>query len=52
LRKSFELHYPIDFFKQLCEECIHSVAKEYKDKGESPFKVYSEGEYWIPEFNE
>jgi len=50
--KNFELHYPIKFFKQICEESLHSIASEYRDKNESPFSVYSEGEYWIPEFND
>jgi len=52
VHKNFELHYPIDFFKQMCQESLYSIANEYRNKGESPFKVYSEGEYWIPEFNE
>ena len=50
--KNFELHYPINFFKQICEESLHSIAKEYRGKRESPFNIYSEGEYWIPEFND
>ena len=56
VHKNFELHYPIDFFKQMCQESLHSIAQEYRNKGkgegESPFKVYSEGEYWLPKFNE
>jgi len=52
VHKNFELHYPINFLKQMCKESLYSIAQEYRDKGESPFKVYSEGEYWIPKFNE
>lgn len=50
--KNFELHYPISFFKQICEDCLHSIAGEYREKNTSPFEIYSEGEYWIPEFND
>lgn len=52
VHKNFELHYPIYFFKKMCQESLNSVAKEYRDKGKSPYKVYAEGEYWIPKFNE
>ena len=52
VHKNFELLYPIDFFRQICEECLYSIADEYRIKNESPYEVYSEGEYWIPKFNE
>ena len=52
VHKNFELHYPIDFFKKMCQESLHSIVKEYRNKGESPYQVYTEGEYWIPKFNE
>jgi len=52
VHRNFELHYPISFLKKMCQESLQSIAQEYRDKGKSPFTVYSEGEYWIPNFNE
>lgn len=48
----WELIYPTSFFHQLTNRVLTSVADYHLKHGSSPFVAYSEGSYWIPDFNE
>ncbi|MFC3853505.1 hypothetical protein ACFOSD_11720 [Salinispirillum marinum] len=48
----WELLYPSGFFRVVAENILEDVAKYHKTEGTSPFKDYSDGTFWIPNFND
>ena len=48
----WELVYPTGFFRQITETVLMNIAKFHRQNETSPFTAYSDGNYWIPEFNE
>lgn len=48
---NWELVYPTFFFKSLAEKALNSVALYHLKQQTSPFEVYSDSSYWMPEFD-
>ena len=48
----WELVYPTGFFHRLALEALTSIARLHAQNKTSPFEAYSQGTYWLPEFNE
>lgn len=48
----WELLYPTNFFKTVAENILKEVAQYHLSEGTSPFNAYSDGTFWIPDFNE
>lgn len=52
IHSHWELVYPTGFFQQITKTALTNIAEFHKQNETSPFAAYSEGNYWIPEFNE
>lgn len=48
----WELVYPYRFFINLCKEALDVVSLLHNKNKTSPFQAYSEGTFWLPNFNE
>ncbi|MCC2525709.1 hypothetical protein [Vibrio coralliilyticus] len=48
----WELVYPSKFFLNLCKNALEVACEHHLEQGTSPFNGYSEGSYWLPNFNE
>ncbi|TON65005.1 hypothetical protein CGH51_24160, partial [Vibrio parahaemolyticus] len=48
----WELVYPQKLFIKLCKNALEVACEYHINKGLSPFSTYSNGTYWIPDFNE
>nr|WP_321239390.1 hypothetical protein [uncultured Tolumonas sp.] len=48
----WELVYPQKLFVNLCRNAIEVACKHHLNKKSNPFSSYSEGTYWLPDFNE
>lgn len=47
----WELVYPASFFIELCKQALNVASSIHLKNETCPFKAYSEGTYWIPDFN-
>ncbi|TCK02969.1 hypothetical protein [Marinobacterium mangrovicola] len=52
LSNHWELTYPVGFFLELCHHALLGIAEMHREANTSPFAAYSDGSYWIPDFNE
>jgi hypothetical protein len=48
----WELVYPVNFFINLCKEALNVAALNHLENQTCPFQGYSEGTYWLPNFND
>ncbi|EJO2021542.1 hypothetical protein RQY88_004220 [Vibrio vulnificus] len=48
----WELVYPQKLFINLCKNAVEVASEHHLKKGSSPFTAYSDGTYWLPDFNE
>ncbi len=49
---NWELVYPYRFFINLCREAVDVVSQLHNENKTCPFQAYSEGTFWLPNFNE
>lgn len=47
----WELVYPYRFFINLCKEALSLVSLLHNKNKTNPFQAYSEGTFWLPNFN-
>ena len=48
----WELVYPSKLFSNLCKNAVDIACAFHLKNSSCPFKAYSDGTYWIPDFNE